>query len=928
MPNTYSRRSVFIKYLLIVSFFALAIFAVSNVERIVLLTVKETQVPQQKASQLQKLLPELLLKKDEKKVQSLLQLSKDTEHPTAAYVYQTTDDGKLKLWVNTSNLDGYFPSPLKRDTTKSTDEWFVINKTILNNAKDVIGVVVYAQARPKLALLPIVIQLGVICILCLILARSIYKTLSRFADNKIEPILADTRRIFRGKKYNQLINYKEESATGELVSYINQTFKESAQYREQLDELQSQVDNLQQDAERKVLERTEALETAKLAAEKANDAKSTFLATMSHEIRTPMNGIIGTIDILRKTKLSDSQFNMTDTIRESSFSLLHILDDILDFSKIEAGKLDIESIPTSVHEIVEAVGRTLMPVAHQRQIDLKVYVDPRIPFEVMADPVRIRQILFNLAGNALKFTETTRDKTGSVLISAHMKEQTLEFYTIEFKVRDNGKGMTERQMNHIFNPFNQAEGSITRKYGGTGLGLSICNRLCELMYGSIKVSSTVDVGTTFTVSLPLTRTLNTTTISKELLNGTTTYIYTKDEQNRINIESYLNHCGSHHISFGNVEKLDNFISDNVVTHSTTKHVWVIDGTYYQRESEHLVRRLLTIDKLSQHKFLVLTNIVDVIEVADNRVHYLHSTPICRTSFIESIQICAGLLEQSASSLGKNSQVKLASNFQTVEQAKASNSLILLAEDNVMNQKVIVEQLHMLGYAVEVANDGREALKKWREYQYPLILTDIHMPHMSGYDLAKAIRTESMHMPEDTQFTRILAITANALKGEKQKCLSIGMDGYTTKPLELEALQAELEKWITLPNAPKTKKSKILKDSSSVPIDLDTITRFLGDNKLKHKEYLEYFVNQAKDLVEQLTHNFAAQDRDRIKSLAHQLKSMAKSVGALSCVDFAVKLEKDAHTAVLDNLHRTLELLTSEVLNIEEYVADEFAMSEA
>src|SRR5690606_20964607 len=247
----------------------------------------------------------------------------------------------------------------------------------------------------------------------------------------------------------------------------------------------------------------------------------------------------GTIDLLRKTQLSTSQFRMTDTVRESSFSLLRILDDILDFSKIEAGKLVLETIPLSLVDIIEAVGRILVSVAYQRQIDLKMFVDPRIPDGLIGDPVRLRQILYNLAGNAIKFTQTTPEKTGLVLIKAEMLEENMDFSQIQFSIIDNGKGMTQRQISYVFQPFNQAEGSITRKFGGTGLGLSICQRLATLMYGDINVQSQVDQGTEFRVRIPMRRSDEIQYLDKEQLNDIHLCLFTTDLHNQTHLSAYF-----------------------------------------------------------------------------------------------------------------------------------------------------------------------------------------------------------------------------------------------------------------------------------------------------------------------------------------------------------------------------------------------------
>jgi len=826
-------------------------------------------------------------------VSPLLDLLNHQQKNSAAYLYRLQQDSPI-LTAHTQGLAGFDPAIALSQPQQQSG--FMVEVQQLKIAGDIVGSLMLVRQLEKFDWQPLLWQTLLLAALALLLAWALAHQLDRWLHQQVNQLNQDIQSTITLGQYTGSVSGRDGFA--ELAHQINRLFKTIASSQKELKTSEANIQQLKQEVETRIKERTEAFESAKFTAEKANEAKSTFLATMSHEIRTPMNGIIGTIDLLRKTPLATAQFRMTDTIRESSFSLLRILDDILDFSKIEAGKLELEAIPLSLTDIVEAVGRILISMAYQRQIDLKIYVDPRIPDGLIGDPVRLRQILYNLAGNAIKFTQTTAGKVGLVQIRADLIDENMEFSQVQLSIIDNGKGMTQRQMHFVFQPFSQAEGSITRKYGGTGLGLSICQRLTALMYGDIELQSEVGKGTEFKVRLPMRRSEEIQQISAQLLADLAIKVYSSDPYNLESMCSYLKYAGAQVDAIANLEQLQQKITQPVHRLPGAEPViWLLDATYQQLE-QTVLDQLFAEPAQQPSSFVVLTNLPELSDNSDQRISYLHSAPICRSHLYDAILVTAKRKNRPSQSAKAGLGIATA---MSVEEAKQQGKLILLAEDNLMNQKVIVDQLHALGYAVEVADDGLLALDKWRQYRYPLLLTDLHMPNMSGYDLAAAVRKEALQYDDDdSQFTRIVAVTANALKGEEQKCLSVGMDGYITKPIELEVLQKMLQRWLPLPVAIETQtkvaavaatKTVAAEAKATSPICFTTIANFLGNDPAKHEEYLNYFVSHAAELLDNIEQQAHHQQIQAVHSIAHQFKSVAKSVGALQLSEVAFKLER-------------------------------------
>ena len=669
----------------------------------------------------------------------------------------------------------------------------------------------------------------------------------------------------------------------------------------------------------------EELRIARDVAEEATKAKATFLATMSHEIRTPMGGVIGMVDLLRQSKMTDDQRQMIDTVGDSAHSLLTIINDILDFSKIEAGKLDLEEIPISIRDVVEGAGEALAVNAKNKNIGLSVYVDPDIPDALVGDQVRVRQILFNFGSNAIKFTEQ-----GKVLIRADkVPSRVKNKVTVRFQVIDDGIGIPEEAQKKLFQAFSQVDASTTRRFGGTGLGLTICQRLTEIMNGEIGAESVPGEGSTFsaTITLPIAKEHTLKSDGHDLA-GLKILFSHRDDDMRELISRYLEHWKATVTTTAEIDKTKTMALAAAKKKVPFDVICVGSGWPIDKQIE-TVEFLQAEKKLSAARYVVACRgrVRAERKELDNTV-YVDSGPVRRADFIRSIAVAAGRASPEVEY--DDSELTLdVGKAPTVAEAEAMGQLILLAEDNVTNQDVIRCQLTMLGYALEIANDGREALELLESKSFGILFTDCHMPNMDGFELTETIRKSEKD--KDVRFP-IIAVTASVMKEEVDQCFAAGMDDYLAKPLEMKKLKEMLQKWMPAsdgiaeegkePTAEKTTVKPEAEDGGDDgdgAIDPSALKSVFGDDEATFKEILNDFVDPATSNVKDIEASFADRSTDGVAKAAHKLKSSARSVGANDLADLCQTLETAGKAENWDEIDEAAPRLPSTIQRVVEYI---------
>ncbi len=749
---------------------------------------------------------------------------------------------------------------------------------------------------------------GVVLAVSLLGALLLGALLQRVISQPLLQLAHAARAISQSRDYSIRVPRRGDDELGRLADDFNgmlaQVQARDTALQQAHDQLEHRVKERTRELEAENAERRRVeadLRQAKDAAEAAARAKSEFLANMSHEIRTPMNGVLGMVHILLRSDLAPTQRHQAETIRASAESLLTILNDILDFSKIEAGKLRIDTHDFDLHDAVEGPLEILAAGAHTKGLELASLLHPAVPRFVRGDPIRLRQVLTNLIGNAVKVTPR-----GEVIVEALLEGQAGDVATVRFQVRDTGIGIASEAQARLFQAFTQADGSTTRRFGGTGLGLAISRQLVELMGGEIGVHSAPGEGSTFWFTLPLPVVAAPPAAPARSLAGLRLLIV---DDNAVNRDILLHQARVWRMQgeavAGGPEALARLSA--ALAEEVPFDLALVDMMMPGMDGLTLARAIRADPALASLRLVLLSSQGRQLGEPELREAAFAA---CLTKPVRQSLLHDTLAETVSAA---PAAARPAPSPAAIVPA-ARPLRLLLVEDNRVNQEVALGLLHGAGHLVDVAGDGLEGLAALARKSYDAVLLDCQMPRLDGYEMARRVRAGGdADLARLNPAAHLIAMTAHALEGDREKCLAAGMNDYVTKPLLIEELTAALSRVPVHPGPPPP--AAPAPPAAAEVLDAAVLRQWrkiAGHNPALPAHLVETFCADADQRLAGLRECAAGTDAPRLRTEAHALKGAALNVGARALARLCQQLESLGQSGTTAGAAELLEPLTAEL----------------